>query len=118
MSSLVSTTTISPLLAGDHPHVVADVTVLSGQNLAANTVIGQVSASKKFIKCDKDAVDGSQYARGVLLEACNASTGDATGSAVIHGEVDQDLLVFGTGDVLADHLVNLWAAGLYPVDRQ
>ena len=49
----------------------------SGQNLKAGTVVGKVTATSKYVAYDDDAVDGSQTAAGVVLEAVDASAADA-----------------------------------------
>lgn len=56
-----------------------DITVVSGQNLAAGTVLGKITASGKYTAFTTGASDGSQTAAGVLLEAVNASAADKAG---------------------------------------
>ena len=51
-------------------------TLISGQNLAAGTVVGQITASKKYTLHDAAASDGSQSAIAVLFDAVDASAGD------------------------------------------
>lgn len=77
-----------------------EVTIASGQNLVAGTVVGKVTASSKFIAYDDDNADGSQTAAGILYEAVDASAGDKKGVIVArHAEVDTSLLTFvGTND--------------------
>ena len=55
------------------------VTVASGQNLAAGTVVGIITASGKVTQLAPAASDGSQTAAGVLLNAVDASAGDKPG---------------------------------------
>lgn len=52
------------------------VTLVSGQNLAAGTVLGKISASGKYTAYDNDAATGEQTAAGILLFATDASGGD------------------------------------------
>lgn len=59
-----------------------DITVVSGQNLARGTVLGKITASGKYTAWTTGAADGSQTAAGVLLDAVNASAGDAKGVMV------------------------------------
>jgi hypothetical protein len=60
-----------------------DVTVVSGQNLARNTVLGRITASGKVTAWTTGASDGSQNAIGILLDPVNASAGDQPGVAVV-----------------------------------
>mgnify|MGYP000943517816 CR=1 FL=1 len=72
------------------------ITVLSGQNLAAGTVLGKVTASGKFKAATASGSDGGQTAVAVLAYAVDASAGDAAGVAITRvAEVNADLLVFG-----------------------
>ena len=88
------------------------VTVVSGQNLIAGSVVGKITASEKYAKYDNAAVDGTEVAAGILFDAVDASTADADGVALVRdceyhaGEVDwntQDAAAqtAGTADLLA-----------------
>jgi hypothetical protein len=61
------------------------VTIASGQNLAAGTVVGKVTVGGKYIAYDNGAVDGSETAAGVLLYAVDASGGDKKGVILARG---------------------------------
>lgn len=62
------------------------ITLLSGQNLAVGTVLGQVTATGKFVAYDDDGTDdGRRVAVGVLAEPCNASAGDKITSMFVGG---------------------------------
>jgi len=75
-----------------------NITVVSGQNLAAGTVLGKITASGKYAAYDNDAADGTQAAAGVLLSAVDASGADAAGVAVVrHAVVATEALVWGAG---------------------
>lgn len=52
------------------------VTLVSGQNLVAGTVLGQITASKKYTQHSPAAADGSQNAVAVLYDNVNATAGD------------------------------------------
>ncbi len=52
------------------------VTLISGQNLAAGVVLGEITASGKYTQFNQDASDGSQTAAAILRSACDASGGD------------------------------------------
>lgn len=60
-----------------------DVIVVSGQNLARNTVLGRITASGKVTAWTTGASDGSQNAMGILLDPVNASAADAPGVAIV-----------------------------------
>lgn len=77
-----------------------EITVVSGQDLAAGTVVGKITASGKYTAYDDDNVDGSQTAAGILYAAVDASGGDAKGVIIArHAEVSTDLLTWaGTND--------------------
>ena len=53
-----------------------EVTLISGQDLDAGTVLGKITASAKYTRHDEDASDGSQTAVAILLAATNATAGD------------------------------------------
>lgn len=55
------------------------ITVVSGQNLAAGTVLGKVTASGKYAAYAGGAADGTETAVGVLYAAVDASAGDQPG---------------------------------------
>lgn len=72
------------------------ITVLSGQNLAAGTVLGKITASGKYKAATASGSDGGQTAVAVLAYPVDASAGDAAGVAITRAaEVNADLLVFG-----------------------
>jgi hypothetical protein len=52
-------------------------TLILGQNLAAGTVLGRITASGKLTALAPGAANGSQTAVGVLYEAVNATAADA-----------------------------------------
>ncbi|OAI74696.1 bacteriophage-related protein, partial [Ralstonia solanacearum] len=52
------------------------VTVAAGQTLSLGTVVGMVTATGKVKQLDPSATDGSQYAAGVLMQACDAHLAD------------------------------------------
>lgn len=59
------------------------VTILSGQDLPANAVLGKVTASGKYVAYDNAASDGSETVAGILYDAVDASDGDVGGVALI-----------------------------------
>lgn len=76
------------------------ITVVSGQNLVAGTVIGKITASGKYAVADNvtPASDGSQTAAGVLLEDADASGGDVAAVALLRdAEVKGPCLTYMAG---------------------
>lgn len=67
---------------GDSYHV-DEVTLVSGQNLAAGAVVGIITASGKWAAYDNAAATGVEIARGILYDAVNASGGDVTNARVV-----------------------------------
>jgi hypothetical protein len=53
-------------------------TLITGQNLAAGTVLGVITASGKYTQFDQDAATGEEAAAGVLAYACDATSADAS----------------------------------------
>ena len=94
-----------------------NVTVKSGQNLAAGTVVGRITASGKIAVYDNAAVDGTQTAVGVLIAAVDASAADMPGVIIARHAivVDKTGLVWkaamSEGDKDAG-IVELKAAGI------
>lgn len=60
-----------------------EVTILSGEDLAAGTVIAKVTASGKYVQHDEDGDDGSENAAGILFDAVDASSADVTEAVAI-----------------------------------
>lgn len=53
-----------------------NATLISGQNLLAGAVLGQITASGKYTAVAPAASDGSQTAAGILLADTNATSAD------------------------------------------
>ena len=78
-----------------------EVTVLSGQNLVAGAVVGIVTASGKVVAYDNAGTDdGRRTVAGILVDAVNASSGDAIG------------LVLRRGPACVNRNDLTWAAGV------
>lgn len=73
---------IGELAMGIGYHV-DEKTLISGQDLAAGTVLGIITASGKFTQFDQDASTGEEAAAGILLGAVDASGGDVTNARVL-----------------------------------
>lgn len=93
-----------------------NVTVVSGQDLEAGSVLGKITATGKYAAYDNGASDGTQAAAAILIGKCDATAGDKA-AAVINtdAEVNGDELVWvddsPTSDVTAG-LVDLRALGI------
>ncbi|OHD22456.1 MAG: hypothetical protein A2Y38_24955 [Spirochaetes bacterium GWB1_59_5] len=101
------------LLAGDYPMVTDIVTILTGQNLVRGTLLGKVTATGKYIKCDSAAVDGSQSPQAILSEACDASAADKQAVVFLSGAFNQGAVTFGGADTAATHRSALRDLNIY-----
>ena len=85
------------LIAGDFPRVTAQITVASSAALVRGTVLGQITASGKYIKSLSAAVDGSQTPAAVLANDADASGGDVLAGVYLSGEFNGAAMTFGAG---------------------
>jgi hypothetical protein len=75
-----------------------DITLATGNNLEAGTVLGKVTATGKYTAYDNEATDGSQTAVGVLLFAVNATASDQPAVAIVrHAIIAKQALLWGAG---------------------
>ncbi|CCF97559.1 head decoration protein [Ralstonia solanacearum] len=81
------------------------VTVAAGQTLSLGTVVGMVTATGKVKQLDPSATDGSQYAAGVLMQACDAHLADR-----------DDGLLIARHAIVASHALQ-WPAGIAAVEQ-
>ncbi len=92
------------------------IVVISGQNLAAGAVLGQITASKKYTLHNSSASDGSEAAIAILFEAVDASAGDANGVGIARlAEVNGDEITWKSGISVANKtagIESLKAAGI------
>ena len=71
--------------------VTEEVTVLSGETLAAGDIVARVTASGKIVKyVDETADDGSGVPYGIIDHAVDASLGDVNTYVHISGTVDEN----------------------------
>lgn len=76
-----------------------NITVVSGETLAAGAVLGKITASGKYAAYDNTAADGSEVAAGVLYAAVDASAADAAGVAILRdAEVNANELGWAAND--------------------
>ncbi len=59
-----------------------EVTILSGEDLSIGEVVGEVTASGKYVAFNQDGEDGSQNAAGIVIDNYDASDGDIQGVIV------------------------------------
>jgi len=79
------------------------VTIASGQNLQAGTVLGKVTASGEYAQVNPAANDGSEVAAAVLLYEADASSGALQATALVRlAEVAKDKLIWPAGIAQAD----------------
>lgn len=72
-----------------------NVTLVSGQDLAANTVLGKITSGGKYTAYDNAASDGSEAAAGILYAATDATDGDVVTAVIIRdAEVNGEELVW------------------------
>lgn len=90
------------LLAGDYPAVTDIITILTGQVLARGAVLGKITASGKYILCDKAAVDGSQTPVAILAEAVDATAADKQSVVFLSGSFNETKLTLAAGTVAND----------------
>lgn len=90
------TSTLQQLFAGDGAIRTDNGTFATAQNLAANTVIGRITATNLIVPWAPAAVDGSQKAIGITCEAVNTTSpaGAATHPYYISGDFNEAALVF------------------------
>lgn len=75
----------SGLLADDYPVQTEEDILVSGQTLTAGAVLGRITATGKLTLHSKDAGDGSETARAVLVHDADASGGDLAVSVYSSG---------------------------------
>lgn len=79
-------------------HRSVDRGTLSGSKLLAGTVLGQVTASGKWVILAPAADDGSQNAAGFSYATVDASTADKTGTVVVRdAEVNGNEIIWPAG---------------------
>lgn len=79
------------------------VTILSGEDLAAGTALGKVTASGKYVAYDDDGTDdGRRVCVGILAEPCDASGGDKLAGMYTKGTFYYDQLTGMDANAVAD----------------
>ncbi|HWR07759.1 head decoration protein [Sporomusa sp.] len=93
------------LIGGVQPALFTkNVIIASGAgNLARGTVLGQITANKKYQTADSASEDGSQVAKAVLAYPVDATNADVVGTVYWSGSFDREKLIFGGADTAAAH---------------
>lgn len=73
---------IGELAMGIGYHI-KEVTLLSGQNLAAGRVVGKITTGGKYKAYDNTLSDGAEVAAGIMYAAVNATAGDVTNARIM-----------------------------------
>ncbi len=119
MSASFNSVSFAPdqLLAGDADRLKGrKVTILAGQNLTRGAVLGQVTASGKYVLSAAGATDGSQAPDLILAEPADATAGDITAIAYERGDFNQNALVLGAGHTVASVREGLRGKGIFLFD--
>lgn len=101
------------LIAGNHKLVTGSVTILAGQLLQRGSVLGQITASGKYILALSAASDGSQTPAAIAADYIDATAGDVTGAIYLAGEFAGSALTLGTGITLASATLSLRPLAIY-----
>src|SRR5688572_30222255 len=89
-----------------------EITVVSGQNLTACTVVGKITSSGKYTIYNNGAGTGEGVAAGIIFDDCDATSADKKVAAIVRdctvkaamlnwGESDDTAITAGKADLLA-----------------
>ena len=108
MPAITEGLNLGDLLKYEAPNLFSrdQVTVASGQTLPLGAVVGIVTTTGKVKQIDPSATDGSQYAAGVLMQACDAALIDR-----------EDGLMVARHAIVADHALT-WPAAITVAEKQ
>jgi len=101
------------LIAGDFPIVTKEGTLLTGQNLTRGTLLGRVTASKKYVKSLAASSDGSEVPTAILAEDKDATSEDKKVMIYLTGEYNDNKVTFGTGHSAASTRDGLRAKSIF-----
>jgi len=80
------------ITSGSDEIATTSVVIASGAILAANTPIGQVTSTGKFVECNPSATNGSETPVYITTVAVDASGGDVNSQVFKAGTFDPDKL--------------------------
>ena len=118
--SVIGTSTVDNLLAGDQPCIccLKAVNVLTGQGiLVRGSVLGIITTGGKGKLAAKASVDGSQAAKFILADTIDTTTGDVVAQCYQSGLFNRDALTFAAANTVADHEDNLRVYGILLKDN-
>lgn len=101
------------LVAGHSNLVEERVTLASGQNLTRGALLGQITAGGNFVHSLSASSDGSEAPQAILIQDTDASGGDVEVMVYVHGEFNENAVVFGTGHTADSVRAALRARGIY-----
>lgn len=86
---------LDPMLrTGDFPVVILPIIMEQGNGIvAANTILGRISISGKFVPYDEDNFDGSEVARAILKDESDTTNGDYKAFALFTGIFNPAVLI-------------------------
>lgn len=104
LSASSSSTAFASLAAAvvGGPIITEQATLLSGQNLAALTAVGRVTASGKIRAAVKTAEDGSQVVIGFTVQAVHADGADADCPIYKGGRINKTIATIDASYTAAD----------------
>lgn len=94
------------------------VTVVSGQNLAAGALLGQITSGGKYKASLTASADGSETPCAILAEACDASGGDKSAFVFYTGSFRESKVVYGTAHTAASTRRALAQKGIFVLAGQ
>jgi hypothetical protein len=101
------------LLAADRETVSRQITLVSGQNLKRGALLGKITSGGKYTLSLSASSDGSQTPAVILAEDCDASAGDKVTVAYFAATVDENAMIYGTGQTAANTREALRDVGIY-----
>lgn len=101
------------LIAGRHPLVTDNVTVLAGQVFPRGAVLGRITASGKYVLALAAAADGSQNPAVVAVDNVDATAGDLSSGVYVAGEFNGAAMTLGTGITLGAAAAALRPLSIY-----
>lgn len=104
---VIQDTFIPDQLVSGPLQLVTDTVSLSAGVLLRGTVLGQITATKAYIKSVKAATDGSQVPCAILVDNADATTGAVQVGVYLMGEFNQHRVIFDDSWTLADLAVAL-----------
>ena len=99
------TYTVDQLEAGTEPTHTTLVTIVSGQNIAANAPLGQVTASGKFAIWNPALTNGREKAVAIAAYAVDATGGDVQAQVIKSGCFNTDAIAWPGTPTAAQKLV-------------